>query len=82
MTSRSTRSTVTFAHSFRLGDHERDLPAGDYEVVVEEELIQGLSFDAYRRTGSFLLIRAGGATEMRPVDPADIEAALGRDRAL
>lgn len=82
---RTTRSTVTFIHPFLLPGHDDDLPAGDYDLVVEEELLQGLSFDAYRRTASYLLIRApsghGGTTEMRPVDPGDLEAALRRDRS-
>ena len=81
---RTTRSTVRFARPFQLSGDDRDLPAGEYEFILEEELIQGLSFEAYRRTGSFLLIRVpggGGATEMRPVEPQELEAALSRDRA-
>ncbi len=85
MNTRSTRSTVTFAHPFHIAGYEGDLPAGDYEVVVDEDLLQGLSFEAWRRSASYLLIggRAGsrGPTEMRPVDPRDLEAALARDQA-
>lgn len=85
MNSRSTRSTVTFAHPFRIAGYDDELPAGDYEVVVDEDLMEGLSFEAYRRTASYLLIggRAGGRgpSEMRPVDPRDLEAALARDQA-
>ena len=85
MDQRTTRSTVTFAHPFQLSGFDADLPAGDYEVVVEEELLQGLSFEAYRRTGSYLVVRAparsSGTMEMRPNDPQDLDAALSRDRA-
>jgi hypothetical protein len=85
MDQRRTRSTVTFTHPFQLPDFDGDLPAGDYELVVEEELLQGLSFEAYRRTGSYLVVRAlarsGGTIEMRPIDPRDLEAALIRDRS-
>jgi hypothetical protein len=84
MNSRSARSTVTFTKAFRLHDDD-ELPAGDYEVLVEEERLEGLSFDAYRRTGTYLLVntRSGGSrvSEMRPVDPADLDAALLRDRS-
>ena len=85
MDPRTTRSNVTFAHPFRLSGFEADLPPGDYEVVVEEELIQGLSFEAFHRTGSYLLVRgpgrSSGTVEMRPIDLQDLEAALSRDRS-
>ena len=86
MNSRTTRSAVTFAHPFRIAGYEDELPAGDYQVDVDEELLEGLSFEAYRRTGTYLLVgsQAGGrgSAEMRPVDPRDLEAALVRDRTL
>ena len=86
MNSRTTRRTVVFARPFRIAGYEDELPPGDYQVDVDEELLEGLSFEAYRRTGTFLLIgsQAGGrgSTEMRPVDPRDLEAALVRDRTL
>jgi hypothetical protein len=81
---RTTTSTVTFSHPFELPGHDGELPAGTYELVIEEEPLLGLSFEAYRRTASYLLVRGQaenrGATEMRLVDPKDVEAALGRDR--
>ena len=84
MHSRTTRSAVTSAHHFRIAGYEDDLPAGEYQVDVDEELLEGLSFEAYRRTGTYLLVgsRAGGrgSAEMRPVDPRALEAALVRDR--
>ncbi|EYD75609.1 hypothetical protein Rumeso_02825 [Rubellimicrobium mesophilum DSM 19309] len=85
METRSTRSTVTFAHPFHIAGYEDELPAGDYEVVVDEDLLQGLSFEAYRRSATYLLIggRTGGRgiSEMRPIDPRDLDAALARDQA-
>ena len=86
MNSRTTRASVTFAHPFRIAGYEDVLAAGEYQVVVDEELLEGLSFEAYRRTGTYLLVgsQAGGrgSAEMRPIDPRDLEAALVRDRAL
>lgn len=84
MQMRTTRTTVSFRRPFRLAGEEADLPAGDYDFIVEEELIQGLSFEAYRRTASFLMVRTpgvSGGSEMRPVEPRDLDAALERDRA-
>ena len=85
MNSRTARSTVTFTYPFRIAGYEDDLPAGDYQIDVDEELLEGLSLEAYRRMGTYLLIRSrasgGGCAEMRPIDPRDLEAALARDRA-
>ncbi len=85
MNARTTRSTVTFDHPFRISGYEDELPSGSYEVVVDEELLEGLSFEAYRRTASFLLISGhggqAGESEMRQIDPRDLDAALSRDRA-
>ena len=84
MNMRSTRSTVTFSNPFTLPGYTGDLPAGDYEVLVEEELLQGLSFEAYRRTATYLSVRGrgsdAGSTELRAVSDSDLEEALSRDR--
>jgi hypothetical protein len=55
MDSRRTNSAVTFAHPFRIAGCEGERPAGDHEVIVKEELLEGLGFEAYRRSGTFLL---------------------------
>jgi hypothetical protein len=71
MNMRSTRSTVTFSNPFTLSGYPGDLPAGDYEVLVEEELLQGLSFEAYRRTATYLTVRGrgrhAGRSELRAI---------------
>jgi hypothetical protein len=85
MNSRTTRSSVTFAYPFYISGYGDELPPGSYEVVVDEELLEGLSFEAYRRTASYLMISGrdghSGQTEMRPIDPRDLDVALARDRA-
>ena len=43
MTIRSRRETITFKHPVRIRGIERQLPAGGYEVVTDEEMIEGLS---------------------------------------
>ena len=84
MTMRSTRSTVTFLNPFTLPGYPDDLPAGDYEVLVEEELLHGLSFEAYRRTATYLTVRGrgnhAGRTELRAISENDLKEALSRDQ--
>ena len=60
------------------------LPPADYRVVTDEELIDGLSFPAYRRISTMIFVPApsGSAVEMATVDPLDLEAALDRDAAM
>ncbi len=77
MLTRSSRSMVTFPRPFVLPGYTKALPAGDYEVLVEEELLQGLSFTAYRRTATYLTVRGKSRTELRPITEADLKAALG-----
>ena len=54
MTIRTTRTTVTFKHPFALRGYDGVLPAGDYRVLTDEELIDGLSFLAYRRVATLI----------------------------
>ncbi len=79
MESRTTWSKVTFPRAFSLPGSDVVFPPGDYDLVVEEERLQGLTFDAYRRTSAFLEVatnpRFPGRTEMRPVTDADLEQA-------
>src|SRR6185295_18120733 len=48
MGQRTTSKTVTFALPFLLKGVDRVLPAGDYRVVTDEELMEGLSFPPAR----------------------------------
>jgi hypothetical protein len=74
---------VTFARPFLLDGVDRTLPAGAYRVATDEELIEGLSFPAYRRTATMVFLPVGGAhsaaVEMVTIDPADLAAAQARD---
>ena len=76
---RTTRTSVTFSQPFALRGSDQLLPAGDYTLVIEEERLQGLSFDAYRRISAFLEIVANprfpGRTELHPVTDADLHLA-------
>lgn len=79
---RTTSRTVTFRMPFSIAAVERELPAGAYLVETDEELIQGLSFPAYRRVATLLQIPSRGASgglQSVPVDPEELDAALVRD---
>src|SRR5439155_20226398 len=58
MTTRSRRETITFRHPFRIKGIDRLLPAGGYEVITDEEMIEGLSFAAFRRVATMIMIPA------------------------
>jgi hypothetical protein len=83
MTGRTTTTTVVFHHPFALGTVDELLPPGSYAVETDEELIPGLSFLAYRRIRTTIILPvAFGATTARQVvaiDPLELEAALARD---
>ncbi len=58
MTMRTTTKTVTFRRPFYLKGVDRLLPPEDYRVVTDEELIEGLSFPAYRRVSTVIFVPA------------------------
>jgi len=56
MTARSSREIVHFKHPFRIKGIDRLLPAGDYEVITDEEMIEGLSFASFRRVATMMMV--------------------------
>ena len=80
---RTIRRTIAFRRPFYLTGVDRLLPPGDYDVVTDEELIEGSSFSAYHRVSTAIFVPApsGSAIEMVTIDPLDLEAALERDAA-
>ena len=63
MTTRTTSTTVAFRRPFRLKGVDRLLPPASYRVVTDEELIEGLSFPAYRRVWTAIFVPAGRGAE-------------------
>lgn len=91
---RTTESVVRFAHSFTIEGIDRELPPGDYRIMTEEEPIQGLSFLAYRRVSTSIVLpiylerrsisaRADRfeSVEVVRIAPADLARAQRRDAA-
>jgi hypothetical protein len=83
MLTRTRDQTWTFGKPFLLRGVERQLPAGRYRVATDEELIEGLSFPAYRRVATMIFVPGSSASslEMLTIDPADLQAAHERDVA-
>jgi hypothetical protein len=77
VTTRSRRETVTFKHPFKLKNLDRLIPAGSYEVVTDEEMIEGLSFASYRRTATMIIVPAAPphATAMQMISIGSLELA-------
>ena len=74
MTIRTIRRTITFHRPVCLKGVERLLPPGDYDVVTDEELIEGLSFPAYHRISTVMFVpaKSGSAVEMVTVEPGTL----------
>ena len=76
MTIRSRREVVTFKHPFRIRGIDRLLPAGAYSVITDEETIEGLSFEAFRRVATMIIVPTEGSrglsTEMVSIGSIDL----------
>jgi hypothetical protein len=86
MTIRTSEKTVTFSKPFVIGGFDEVLPAGAYSVETDEELLEGISFPAYRRILTVIHLRAEssnpGLARTLTIDPNELDAALQRDQAL
>ena len=81
MTTRTRRTTASFARPFLLRGVDRMLPPGTYEIVTEEEMIGALSFPVYRRVSTVILVpgQSASSIEMVTIDPLDLAAAQTND---
>jgi hypothetical protein len=86
MTVRSRRETITFRHPFRIKGIARELPAGAYDIVSDEELIEGLSFPCYRRVSTVIMVPGApphhATTEMLQIDATALTSARQADAAV
>lgn len=85
MTIRTSQRTIRFDSPFQLAGMDSPHPAGVYTLETDEELLQDLSFPAYRRTATrlFLPVVPGSTIlgEVVSIDPLELEAAQARDDA-
>jgi len=82
MEKRTIQSTATFARPFTLPGVDGVLPAGTYNLDTEEEKLDTISIEAWRRTELTLQVTTLGVTEHVTVDPQDLRQALLRDGDL
>ena len=79
MTIRSRREIVTFKHPVQIRGVDRLLPAGAYEVITDEEMIEGLSFASFRRVATMIMVPAaasrGSTMEMISIGSVDLSDA-------
>ena len=83
MTMRTSRKTVTFRRPFSLRGLDEMQPAGTYTVETNEELLESLSFPAWRRTATVILLRPQtggvGLGQDLEIDPSELEAVEDSD---
>lgn len=83
MFERMTTFKVEFKRETHLRGVDQPVPAGIYDVETEEEMISGLSFVAYRRVRTSIVMPcASGAHQGRQVvdiSPDDLASALRQD---
>jgi hypothetical protein len=79
MTVRSRRDTVHFRHPFYIKGIDRQLAAGAYEIITDEEMIEGLSFPSFRRVATMIMVPGAppqrAAMEMISISPVDLSDA-------
>jgi hypothetical protein len=81
---RTRREDIVFQRPFTLKGWAEPQPAGAYAVDTEEELIEGLSFPAYRGVSTIVTRQAtpaGALVESIPVAPGELAEARAADAA-
>jgi hypothetical protein len=83
MPERTIQSSVTFRRPFSLAGLDGEQPAGTYSIETVEETLDNLSFVAYRRVSTTIMLpsecTASRQKQVVTIDPRDLEAALERD---
>jgi hypothetical protein len=86
MTMRSRRETITFRHPFRIKGIDRLLSAGAYEVITDEEMIEGLSFASFRRVATMIMVPGAAprssSMEMISIGATDLSDAQRDDASV
>ncbi|MEQ8698960.1 MAG: hypothetical protein RLT05_20680 [Bauldia litoralis] len=76
---------MTFGRPFVLDSYGDALPAGRYEVEIDEERLEGLSFPAYRQVSMQLHLNPSpahpGRHEILTLNPRELDEAVRRDQA-
>lgn len=73
---RTTRASYMFGAPFRVAALDATLAAGTYDVVSEEEIIEGNDRTAYVRVATLLRVRTGNLVQTVTIDPALLQDAV------
>lgn len=81
MDERVTSREVTFAYPFSLKGIDGELAPGTYTVEMVEEPIASVSFLAFRRVSTAIVLSAHGgrSRQIVTIDPQELAAAEARD---
>jgi hypothetical protein len=83
MTIRTTRQNVTFLRPFSISGVEGVQPAGTNVVETDEQLLEELSFPAYHRIFTSIILPVGGggsgSYQVVRIDPAELDEAQRQD---
>lgn len=86
MTVRTRTETIIFKHAFRIKGVDRLLSAGAYEVVADDEMIEGLSFPCFRRVSTTIMVPAAppyqSSMEMISIASTDLADAQRIDASV
>lgn len=85
MVTRTRHTDTVFKNPFLLEGVGRVLPPGTYDVITDEELVEGLSFAVYRRVATMIMVPArsrNATTELLSIDPVQLAAAENRDELM
>jgi hypothetical protein len=71
---------VTFAHPFTISATVGELPAGKYDIEVDEEPVgPATEWTAYRRLAAYLFVPTSAGVRMIVIDPGALDEALAND---
>ena len=76
---RTTKDAVTFHSSFILNKDVGELPAGRYDIEIDEEEIPARERQAFHRTAIYFYVERKGSTRTFVIHPNELDAALKRD---
>jgi hypothetical protein len=86
MTMRTRREMVHFKHPFRINGIDRQLAPGAYEVITDDEMIEGLSFPCFRRVATMIMIPGAppqhSSVEMISISSVDLSDAQRIDAGM
>ena len=83
MTERTRQESIAFRFPAHIEGIDGRLPAGTYVVETDEEQIPGLSFVAYRRVQTAIIVPlntgSNAGRQVVVIEPQALQAALERD---